>query len=186
MRDGNADIEPVSYAHLSYLPHLKYADDDCLLLIVIEERAQGKKRELLHAGVRSSRAPLHSASHFRHSPPGDIMGPDIRNEGWAMPMKNNRRRLIIIGGSVAAAACTGCCVLALVASGIASRSGTGGLRVDVCAGLVTSPRLQVGVAWYSPLASYRGPLTASPYAVCTGIPVSSMPTRLYGEWMFPP
>ncbi|MFP4395410.1 MAG: hypothetical protein ACLFTI_09120 [Anaerolineales bacterium] len=59
------------------------------------------------------------------------------------------------------------------------------MDTQVCIGAATTPHLQVGVAWYSPLSSYIGPLAFSPYAVCINVPW--LTTRsLSGEWMLPP
>jgi hypothetical protein len=89
--------------------------------------------------------------------------------------------LALIGGCIAC-----CLVSALVTGGSAVSRITGELTVHVCAGMVTKPQLQAGIAWYSPLSSYRGPLAASPYAVCADVPWPEMPRSLHREWMFPP
>ncbi|NBD34816.1 MAG: hypothetical protein GVY30_02305 [Chloroflexi bacterium] len=91
--------------------------------------------------------------------------------------------VLVIGVSIAVCLC-GCLVFAaLDDNGL--RIGPSGLGAQVCIGAATAPRLQVGVAWYSPLSSHRGPLAASPYAVCVDVPW--LKTRsLTGEWVLPP
>jgi len=75
----------------------------------------------------------------------------------------------------------GCLLLVLLnPSNVASVGG------EACVGFVITPRLQVGVAWYSPLSSYLPPLTHSRYALCVRIPPSLAPRALFYEWMFPP
>jgi hypothetical protein len=105
---------------------------------------------------------------------------DEEQEQW------KRRALMIvlvIGGLVAVCLC-GCLVSAAL-DGSGLRVGSPGLGTQVCVGAATTPRLQVGVAWYSSLSSYRGPLGFSPYAVCIDVPW--LKTRaLSGEWVLPP
>lgn len=108
-------------------------------------------------------------------------------------MSKKRRRgqrkllAVTIGALALMGACIGCCLVsALVVGGSALSRISGGLGIHACVGLVTTPRLQAGIAWYSPLSSYRGPLAASPYAVCADIPWPGMPRSLHREWMFPP
>jgi hypothetical protein len=99
----------------------------------------------------------------------------------------SRRPAVIIGVLALIGACVGCCLVsALVVGGSALSRISGGLSIHACVGLATTPRLQAGIAWYSPLSSYRGPLAASPYAVCADIPWPGMPRSLHREWMFPP
>ncbi|MBN1180072.1 MAG: hypothetical protein JXD18_12740 [Anaerolineae bacterium] len=101
--------------------------------------------------------------------------------------RQNRKILFVLLALVVVLSCCSGCLAALVLSGrVAPSAGTAGLSVHVCGGLATVPRWQVGVAWYSPLSSYRGPLGFSPYAVCVDVPVSAMPTSLWREWVFPP
>ena len=100
--------------------------------------------------------------------------------------EGKRRALVIIlviGVSMAVCLC-GCLIFAAL-DGSGVWIGTHGLSTEVCIGAATTPRLQVGVAWYSPLSSYRGPLAFSPCAVCVGVPWLK-PTRLSGEWVLPP
>jgi hypothetical protein len=100
---------------------------------------------------------------------------------------SGKRRAVTIVVLALTGACIGCCLVStLVVRGRVVSRISGGLTVHVCAGVVTKPRLQAGMAWYSPLSSYRGPLAASPYAVCADIPWPRMPRSLHGEWMFPP
>jgi hypothetical protein len=96
------------------------------------------------------------------------------------------RKAVIVGLTVVAVsvACAGTCLSVGAAARLAS-GGTPGLGVHACAGLVTQPRWQVGVAWYAPLSSYRGPLAYSPYALCADVPWSGTPKHLYGEWLIP-
>jgi hypothetical protein len=108
-------------------------------------------------------------------------------------MSNKRRRrqskslAVTIGALALLGTCVGCCLLsALVVGGSSLSRIAGGLSIHACAGVATNPRLQAGIAWYSPLSSYRGPLAASPYAVCADIPWPRMPRSLHREWMFPP
>jgi hypothetical protein len=99
----------------------------------------------------------------------------------------SRRTAVTIGVLAVIGACVGCCLLSTLVVGGSSLSRiSGGLSIHACAGVATNPRLQAGVAWYSPLSSYRGPLAASPYAVCADIPWPRMPRSLHREWMFPP
>jgi hypothetical protein len=93
--------------------------------------------------------------------------------------------LILTGVAVLVGTCLCCCVLLAVAG--SSLGSPSGLGTRVCAGLVTAPRVQVGVVWISPLSSYLPPLAFSPYAVCVNVPWwSKTPTTLHGGWMFPP
>ncbi len=91
------------------------------------------------------------------------------------------RRYIIFGLGGIALLCLFCCAALLVL-----RPAPGGLGVMWCAGVVTAPRWQVGVAWVSPLSSYLPPLTLSPHTVCVTMQQSRLPRRLSGEWVFPP
>ena len=106
-----------------------------------------------------------------------------------MNSKQRRRRppVAIVVMLALMGACLGCCLLsALVVGGSAMYRIAGGFSVHACAGVATNPRLQAGIAWYSPISSYRGPLAASPYAVCADIPWPIAPRSLHREWMFPP
>lgn len=99
----------------------------------------------------------------------------------------SRRPAVIIGVLALIGACVGCCLVStLVVGGSALSRISGGLSIHACVGVATTPRLQAGVAWYSPLSSYSGPLTDSPYAVCADVPWPRMPRSLHREWMFPP
>jgi hypothetical protein len=101
--------------------------------------------------------------------------------------ESGRRLAVIAGVLVLMGACVGCCLVSTLAVGGSALSRvSGGLSIHVCAGLTTRPRLQAGVAWYSPLSSYRGPLASSPYAACADVPWPEMPRTLHREWMFPP
>jgi len=92
-----------------------------------------------------------------------------------------------IGVIALTGACGCCCVSSVLIGTAGARLGNPrALAVHACAGLATQPRLQAGVAWYSPTSSYRGPLAGSPYAICVDIPVRSMPGRPHREWVFPP
>ena len=91
--------------------------------------------------------------------------------------------ILVIGALIAVCLC-GCLVFAAL-DGRGLRIGSPGLGTQVCIGAATTPRLQVGVAWYSPLSSYIGPLAFSPYAVCVNVPWLK-PRSLSGEWMLPP
>jgi hypothetical protein len=98
-----------------------------------------------------------------------------------------RRGLLLALGTIAlTGACLGCCVLSVIVYQSVSPGVVSGPSVHVCAGLVTTPRLQIGAFWCSPLSSYRPPLAQSPYAICLNIPLSRMPRGLCREWMFPP
>jgi hypothetical protein len=100
-----------------------------------------------------------------------------------------RRRplLAVLVVGALAAACLCCCLVPATLVGRSDLSGVStGLSIQFCVGVVTTPRLQVGVAWYSPLSSFRGPLAGSPYAFCGDVPWPKTPRSLYGEWMFPP
>jgi hypothetical protein len=108
-------------------------------------------------------------------------------------MSNKRRRglrrslAITIGALALMGPCIGCCLLSTLVIGSNALSGVSmGPSIHACVGVATTPRLQAGIAWYSPLSSYRGPLAASPYAVCADIPWPGMPRSLHREWMFPP
>jgi hypothetical protein len=83
--------------------------------------------------------------------------------------------------------CIGYCMVStpVVGSSTFSRM-PGVLTIHACVGVTTIPSLRAGIAWYSPLSSYRGPLSTSPYAVCADIPWPRMPRSLHREWMLPP
>jgi hypothetical protein len=108
-------------------------------------------------------------------------------------MSNKQRRglrrslTVIVVALALVGPCIGCCLVSTLMVGDSALSRiSGGLSIHACVGLATTPRLQAGIAWYSPLSSYRGPLAASPYAVCADIPWPGMPRSLHREWMFPP
>jgi hypothetical protein len=94
------------------------------------------------------------------------------------------------------ALCLGSCTLSgiVIARGgqLRARGGPVGLVfgtgvMDICAGVVTQPRLQIGVGWQSPIMSRTPPAVMfSVYAFCVGTPgwPPGVPPR--GEWMFPP
>ena len=100
--------------------------------------------------------------------------------------RKGQQRALVIGTvtAVLGGICIGCCPLsvALTRASIIPHSPS----IYVCAGLVTTSRWQVGVAWHSPLSSYLSPLAASPYAICEHIPWPGTPRAFYGEWMLPP
>lgn len=103
-------------------------------------------------------------------------------------MRKRSRVVRAVVGVMALVGACGCCCLssALISTASARLSNPRGLTIHACAGLATQPRLQAGVAWYSPISSYRGPLAWSPYAICVDIPVRNPPGRLHREWVFPP
>ena len=98
--------------------------------------------------------------------------------------------------ALALSLCLGGCVLAGIGLAASGRLRTGGGPVrlvlgpgltDVCAGVVTRPRFQVGVGWQLAMMSMTPPrVVSSPYAVCIDLPVwpPVFPSR--AEWMFPP
>jgi hypothetical protein len=97
----------------------------------------------------------------------------------------SRRTAVTIG--VLALICVACSLVSALVLGGSSLSWiSGGLSSHACVGVATKPRLQAGIGWYSPLSSYRGPLAASPYAVCADIPWPSMPRSLHREWVLSP
>jgi hypothetical protein len=99
----------------------------------------------------------------------------------------SRRPAVVIGIVALIGACAGCCLVSTLVVGSSALSrASGGLSIHACAGLTTRPRLQAGIAWYSPISSYRGPLAASSYAVCADLPWPGVPRSLHREWMFPP
>jgi hypothetical protein len=94
------------------------------------------------------------------------------------------RVALLVGGLVVV--CAGACLVAGVLAGRRPGAPSApGLTVHVCAGLVTDPRWRVGVGWYSPLSSYRGPLASSPYALCADVPWPFRTRQLSGEWLIP-
>jgi hypothetical protein len=108
-------------------------------------------------------------------------------------MSNQRRRglrrslAIPISALALMGPCIGCCLLSTLVIRSNALSGISmGPSIHACIGVTTTPRLQAGIAWYSPLSSYRGPLAASPYAVCADVPWPRMPRSLHREWMFSP
>ena len=96
------------------------------------------------------------------------------------------RKALVVGTvtAVLGGICIVCCLLsvALTRASIAPHSPS----IYVCAGLMTTPRWRVGVAWHSPISSYHSPLAASPYAICGHVPWPRIPHALHGEWMLPP
>jgi hypothetical protein len=59
--------------------------------------------------------------------------------------------------------------------------------MDICAGVVTQPRMQIGVGWQSPMMSRMPPAVMfSARAFCLGTPAWPPGLPLRGEWMFPP
>ena len=105
-------------------------------------------------------------------------------------------RWTVITVALALLLCLGGCVLAAVGlpGGGVSRTPGGPARLvlgpgftDVCAGVVTQPRFQIGVGWQLSMMSMTPPrVTFSPYAVCIDLPVWPPVFPPRAEWMFPP
>ncbi len=99
---------------------------------------------------------------------------DSENQG------HTRSRLV----KVMAAGIAICLLSSILLLGVPS-SGTS-LGTRSCVGVVTSPSLQIGFAWASPLSSYLPPLMFSKYKVCVDLPMSLSSKTINGEWMLPP
>ena len=105
------------------------------------------------------------------------------------PSARKKRKLVfwLLLGAVLLLCC--CCAAGAAALGKpGSGPGWSGLNGQVCAGFATTPRLQVGVAWYLPISSYYPPLMASPSVVCVDVPWPLMAVwpSMAGQLVLPP
>lgn len=101
----------------------------------------------------------------------------------ASTSKNQKKHILLVIMCVCIVCLLGTCLL----TAVANRSGMSTvLSVQTCLGVVTKPRFQMGLAWASPISSYRPPLMFSRYKVCVELPPSLAPTTINGEFAFPP
>jgi hypothetical protein len=107
-------------------------------------------------------------------------------------MAARRNNKVTLGLLIALALACGLCgltVLALPPTSPAPLPVFGDMPVNVCAGLSTHPKWQVGISWTLPTMSYMPPLAVSPYAACIDIPsawVSPFLSKLKSQYLFPP
>ncbi|MGC9356273.1 MAG: hypothetical protein ACP5GX_00300 [Anaerolineae bacterium] len=101
-----------------------------------------------------------------------------------MEDRANASRLLLVMALALFLICLGCCIFGLVWDRF--NPWIPYVGTELCAGLTTRPRVQVGIAVLSPLSSYRPPLVDSPYAFCFRIPTSVLPSRVHWIWLFPP
>ncbi len=83
--------------------------------------------------------------------------------------------------AVMAAACLLSIVLLVIVSANSNQ-----LATNACAGMVTTPSFQIGIAWTNPISSYAPPLMFSKYKVCIDLPMNLSSKAINGEWMLPP
>jgi hypothetical protein len=109
------------------------------------------------------------------------------------PADERRRRLryeLLLGsGVLLLATCLACPVGAVAVNWYATSMSPSGMSVLLCAGVTTTPRLQAGVSWVSPLSGYIPPLITSPLAICAHVPatwIAYYPRSYTGQWMIPP
>jgi hypothetical protein len=106
------------------------------------------------------------------------MSPGAVGEGPARP----RRRSVVIGMALLIAVCLGGLVGVLSSSPAAS-SRQFGYVLDVCVGVITVPRFQVGVTWISPYMSTLPPVFLQNQACATVPWLPFLPQR--GGFAFP-
>lgn len=99
------------------------------------------------------------------------------------PSLSKNQKLLLIG-SLLIAICLACLLLS-------RPSANGGalparLPIEVCAGVMTSPRFQIGFYWTSPIFSYMPSLATSPTTACLEMPASWLPPNLPRQVAFPP
>jgi len=93
---------------------------------------------------------------------------------------------LLLGAVLLFCCCCAAGVLVLGKPGIGP--GWSGINGQVCAGFATTPRFQVGIAWYTLISSYYPPLMMSPYVVCVEVPWSLAQTwpSMAGQVVLPP
>jgi hypothetical protein len=94
-----------------------------------------------------------------------------------------------VGLAVVLALCLGCAASAATVNWYSTSWMAPGLPVQVCIGLITRPRVQIGIGWYSPLSSALHPLALTPLKACLDVPeawISPLMPTLSGRWVFPP